>query len=887
MRKAWLVALLVPGVLAQATQDSSTTDDDASDKAANTYDRAAEASQAYDKALKTLSTIGSVQAPHEDGQAALFSNYQGPIASALRIALRLVYQPWLSRSVAYITGKEATLTRRYEDARSKAVKVVDLLTYAAELGNQEALYKLAQISMFPPSILPRDSRRAFELFSRHAELTGNATSQAMTAFFYATGFGNATEADQAKALLYYTFAAHQGDYGSEMSLGFRYWSGIGVKEDCMAAMEWYEAAAEKSMATFLTGPPGGRTLPLLPTRLSDFDGGAYGIGSSVASTGMNINRNVIRAYRARAAGEKWSDVVEYYQFNADRGDIEFALRLGRIFYQGSLYTVGGGISGGAEAVGAVPRDFHRAKAYFMKIARLVWSRENVASPLTHRKEGATDGQKLAASIASAYLGRMYLRGEGFKQDARMAKMWFERGMENANAECANGLGIIYRDGLLDGKPDMKKALTQFGVAAGQEHAEALVNLGKHYYQHGDLPHAMMYFENAIKHGSPFEAYYYIAQIHASNAYKNSLMGSCSFAVSFYKHVVERGSWRENLLGEAEAIWFKEGASLAEKQGAMLRWYMAAERGYESAQNNIAYVLDQDRDSLRGTSLARPVSNDTARDALKFWMRSSAQRNIDALIKVGDYYYHGLGVADEPEALRWEKAAGYYHSAVDTHISALAMWNLGWMYENGRGVTQDFHLAKRYYDMALETNAEAYFPVLLSLIKLHVRALWHSLSGGKQRALSIWGDDGEGGDDAWYFGRAKEELKRRLRGKARVDGGGGKQEDGAGNGAQQDGGEGEQGLDADREPTPDEDPIQWARDRRAAAQDATAANDDYGPEDYWDGDEEDEFADTLILLLLCATVTALIWARGRWAERRRQEEQGPNAQPPFQPPGIVL
>ncbi|KZV99866.1 hypothetical protein EXIGLDRAFT_762329 [Exidia glandulosa HHB12029] len=153
MRKAWLVALLVPGVLAQATQDSSTTDNDAPDKAANTYDRAAEASQAYDKALKTLSTIGSVQAPHEDGQAALFSNYQGPIASALRIALRLVYQPWLSRSVAYITGKEATLTRRYEDARSKAVKVVDLLTYAAELGNQEALYKLAHISMVRPAYL--------------------------------------------------------------------------------------------------------------------------------------------------------------------------------------------------------------------------------------------------------------------------------------------------------------------------------------------------------------------------------------------------------------------------------------------------------------------------------------------------------------------------------------------------------------------------------------------------------------------------------------------------------------------------------------------------------------------------------------------------------------
>lgn len=70
-----------------------------------------------------------------------------------------------------------------------------------------------------------------------------------------------------------------------------------------------------------------------------------------------------------------------------------------------------------------------------------------------------------------------------------------------------------------------------------------------------------------------------------------------------------------------------------------------------------------------------------------WTRSAAQNNIDALVKVGDYYYHGLGVADEPESVRWEKAAGYYQSAADTQVSALAMWNLGWMYENGVGVAQ--------------------------------------------------------------------------------------------------------------------------------------------------------------------------------------------------------
>jgi len=81
------------------------------------------------------------------------------------------------------------------------------------------------------------------------------------------------------------------------------------------------------------------------------------------------------------------------------------------------------------------------------------------------------------------------------------------------------------------------------------------------------------------------------------------------------------------------------------------------------------------------------SMDSASLALTQWIRAAAQRNIDALVKVGDYYYHGLGIPDELEQTRLEKAAKYYQAASDTQMSALAMWNLGWMYENGIGVPQ--------------------------------------------------------------------------------------------------------------------------------------------------------------------------------------------------------
>lgn len=76
-------------------------------------------------------------------------------------------------------------------------------------------------------------------------MTGNATSQSYLAFFHATGYQNVVPVDQAKAQLYYTFAAHGGEKAAQMALGYRYWTGIGVVENCERAVEWYNAAAEQ------------------------------------------------------------------------------------------------------------------------------------------------------------------------------------------------------------------------------------------------------------------------------------------------------------------------------------------------------------------------------------------------------------------------------------------------------------------------------------------------------------------------------------------------------------------------------------------------------------------------------------------------------------------
>lgn len=66
------------------------------------------------------------------------------------------------------------------------------------------------------------------------------------------------------------------------------------------------------------------------------------------------------------------------------------------------------------------------------------------------------------------------------------------------------------------------------------------------------------------------------------------------------------------------------------------------------------------------------------------------------------------------------ALAHYLSASETQQSPMAYWNLGWMYQSGKGVARDWHLAKRYYDLSRETGEEAGLAVWFSLWGLYLQ-----------------------------------------------------------------------------------------------------------------------------------------------------------------------
>ena len=121
--------------------------------------------------------------------------------------------------------------------------------------SEKYLWYSFRLSVLPRDLIPSqlpptphftaDPVFAYKSFETHAFLTGNATSQGYLAFFLATGYQGVVPVDQAKAQLYYAFAAHGGDRAAQMALGYRHWTGIGVVEDCERAVEWYSAAAEQ------------------------------------------------------------------------------------------------------------------------------------------------------------------------------------------------------------------------------------------------------------------------------------------------------------------------------------------------------------------------------------------------------------------------------------------------------------------------------------------------------------------------------------------------------------------------------------------------------------------------------------------------------------------
>lgn len=624
----------------------------------------------------------------------------------------------------HLTTSTTTQSTKLPPTLSQAVKILE---DAAKENDPQAILLLADINFYGNFSHPIDYDAAFKRYKQLAELNGNSTAQYMLGFLYATGLAPSVPSDQAKSMLYHTFAAEGGNTRSQMTLAYRHLAGVATPRNCDEAVSWYKLVADKAITYYRSGPPGGHSLVRDAFRIADEEGGVYGEGASVASAGHNAKQGGPTS----DAYADVEDVLEYLHLQSSRGDLKATFGLARLHYDGTH---------------GLKRDLKVAKGYFMDVAREYWS-----STGRVKKDVSHGTEKLAAK-AAGYLGRMFLRGEGMEQSFSKARIWFSRGISSGDALSQYSMGLMHLQGLgMDEDPI--KAAEFFSAAADQDLAVAQTQLGMLFLDQGDTATATKYFELAARN-SHIEAFYYLAEMNHKAIGRDR---SCGTAAVYYKIVVEKAEAIWSSLGEAQEA-FEEG----ETSRALIDYLMAAEQGSENSQANVGWLLDHTQPRWSPlTWLASAKKNATnavgnAALALVYWTRSAKQNNIDSLVKMGDYYLAGIGAK-----ISAEHAAACYQAAAETLQSAQAMFNLGWMHENGVGIEQDFHLAKRFYDQALETNREAYLPVKLSLFKLRWRSWWNGVTRGgihgieeeqevrKRRTFAEWINDFLEADAAYY------------------------------------------------------------------------------------------------------------------------------------------
>lgn len=135
---------------------------------------------------------------------------------------------------------------------------------------------------------------------------------------------------------------------------------------------------------------------------------------------------------------------------------------------------------------------------------------------------------------------------------------------------------------------------------------------------------------------------------------------------------------------AEGAWIR-----GDREGAIGRWWRLASAGYVDAQIQLAWALDPTTSSRR----ANP-DDPAAQVALEMYTRAAAQDDVDSLVKLGDYAFFGIQSQADRESNKnstssdtMKLAYQHYEAASESRMSAMAWWNLAWMYETGIGPAQ--------------------------------------------------------------------------------------------------------------------------------------------------------------------------------------------------------
>eukprot|EP00941_MAST-03F_sp_MAST-3F-sp1_P005407 g5407.t1 len=539
-----------------------------------------------------------------------------------------------------------------------------------------------------------------------------------------------------KAIAQYHVAAMSGHQASQMALGYRYLYGVGVPKDCSQAVIYYELAANGI---------------ILSTDFNLFTSNSLYKHSKLYEEDFSKRR-----YEKATETE----LMQYYQFSAEAGNADAQLFLAQRMYSRNEST----------------RNLIEALRLFREASEnengSVSVRMEAKAALAHmlmHGHGVENGRKnhqaakllwkesAGYDIASAHngLGVLYMN-EGDYKNARSA---FVRAIELNSVEALYNLGLMHLRG--------------FSVTENNRTSES------------SFPAALHYLTLAAQRGH-IPSMWKVAHMHLHGIGTNK---SCSTAVHLYRTVAERGGngWQLQHEAKNEFANGKVERAAALYSRAAEQGYVEAQMNagwlfdnMEKLRNqhdgfmhhiqkqirkligyNYVYI-DKKMDSQNRKIYKLQETNQRAE---RLYSSAAKQGNVRAVLALGDwYYYQGMSDFDSSSnivqnssplfGIRWilhgvqlffqnflpsiekptlsvhqtaalKAAVSQYRAASKAGV-AQAQFNLGFCYHFGIGVKKDFHLAKRFYDQALEMDSRSWAPTSIALATLRIHMHSHPL-----------------------------------------------------------------------------------------------------------------------------------------------------------------
>ncbi|SCU92583.1 LANO_0E01420g1_1 [Lachancea nothofagi CBS 11611] len=589
----------------------------------------------------------------------------------------------------------------------------DLVHSSDQFNNSDATYTLAQMHLLQDYGYPHNKTLAFHYMRKFNELTKYSNSSALfeLGLMHTTGLFGTIPVDIPKGLIFFEKAAELGELRAIMSLAYRYSKGINVPQNKNRALFLYRSLALRLRQRY-SEDEWNLFFPNVESylvRIPDFNGGLLGNGlSSILSS--------VRRLRANRP-----DVTSSILTNLHSGNV--------ILQFGSGYNdfIDDDVNDEDKIVDFYYSALDNYKGTYTQKRNV----EMAATILNNTVEYYASQinqldilQKFYYAKCLELWGHMCLTGEGLpKSDLEAAENYLNSAVTELKSDAEKAhfdLGLINQHF----HHNFSAAVEHYGAIT--ENYVLLCESGVQLFQlnksdqvppdiqekvrNGTLPDFTTLLMRASSYGHK-QALYEAAifeEVHDTDTPHEQKLAFLER--NFRLFVGSQENWVAPHIKDAFMALLR-----GETESGLWLYAQAAEQGIEIAQVNAAFLLYQPPYELDEPPL---VPDERKLLAARYYELAAVQGNYDAAVIAGNVYF---------EMGNYVQAAVLYQSCI---LSSLGSWNLGYMYEYGLGVDQDFKMAKRHYKAAMAYNKKLFLGVKLSVMKVEIKSWLMWLTGSR-------------------------------------------------------------------------------------------------------------------------------------------------------------